>query len=166
MIDANPFELADPDVVSDEDHDGAEDGEDDAKYTRGSRDGESGICDGDGDGAPGGDGGGGKGADVGVDVDDAGVGFGEEHEHGWGEEDGDDGAEALGHPLLVRWGTEEEADAEVGDEVGGLVGAEGGDGAAEQVEALCVTGSPVFAFCGAAEDDLGGLGSGGEGSDI
>lgn len=166
MVDADPLELADPDVVPDEHHDGAKDGEHNAEDAARGRDRERRIGDRDRDRAPGRDRGRGEGAGFGVDVDDTRVRFSEEDKHGRREEDGDNGAGALGEPLLVWRGAEEEANAEVGDEVGGLVRADGADGAAEQIKSLRLARGPVFALGGAAKDDLGSLGCGGERSDI
>ncbi len=63
-------------------------------------------------------------------VVDAGVGGGEEHKDGGRDEHGAEGAETLGEPLLLGRRVEEKADAEIAGEVGRLVGADAGKGAA------------------------------------
>lgn len=119
-----------------------------------------------GHGAPRGHGGRLEGAAGSSGVVYAGVGGGEEDEDGGCNEDGAEGPDTLGKPLLPGRGAEEEADAEVAREVCGLVGAHTGEGATEEVQGLRLGNGPALGFGGAAEDDLRGFGGTGEGSDV
>ena len=166
MIGFDPFETADPDVVTDNDHDGSEDCEADCEDAGRLGDGEGRVRNCDSRGAPCGDGGHSEGAVCSFYINDARIGGSEELEHGWGKENGDDGADTLGHPLEFGGCAEQEASSEIGDQVSGLVGAHGGKSSTEEIEALGVLDAPSFALGSATEDDLGGFGGGGEGSDI
>ena len=116
----HPLEAADPDVVADEDHEGAEGSESNGEVAGRGRDGEGGVSDGHGGGTPTRHAGNTEGASLGVDVDDARVGGGEEGEHGRGKEDGDDGSEGLSKPLVDRGRAEEETGTEIADKISGL----------------------------------------------
>ena len=116
----HPLEAADPDVVADEDHEGAEGSEGDGEVARRWRDGECRISDGDCGGTPAGYTGNTKGASFGVDVDDAWVGGSEEGEHGRGKEDGNDRSEGLSEPLVNRGSAEEETGTEIADKISSL----------------------------------------------
>lgn len=152
--------------MADDDHESAENSKHDGEDTGALGDGERRVGDGDGGRAPCGDRGTGERAGLGFHVNDAGVSLDEEDEHGRSKEDRDDRAQTLGNPLLLGVCAEEETDAEVTDQIGGLVSSNGGERASEKVKALGVLGAPVLALCGATEDDLGGLGRGGERGDV
>lgn len=158
MVLSDPLKTTDPDIVSDDDHDTAEDGEDNGKDATGCWDWEGRISDGDRNGLPCGDRGSGEGARFGFIVYDAGIGLAEEHKHCRCEKDGDNGADALCEPLLLGRCAEQETDAKVGNQISSLVRPDTGKSTAEQVEPLSVFGGPVLALGSTAEDDLGGFG--------
>ena len=99
---------------------------------------------------------------VSIDIDDTRVSGGEEDEQRRGKEDGDDRTNGLGEPLLLGRRAEEETDAEIANKVGSLVSSHGGERTAEQVEALSLLRSPALTLGSTTEDDLRGLGSGGQ----
>ena len=113
VVGADPLEAADPDVVAQQHHEGAEDAEDDGEDAGRARDRERRVGDRDRDRAPGRDRGRRERARVRVDVDDARVRGREELEHGRGEENGDDGTDALCEPLLVWRCAQKESGSEV-----------------------------------------------------
>lgn len=152
--------------VSNDDHDGAEDGKDDRKDTgaRGNR--ERLVGHSLSNRTPRGDGGSGEGASFSVEVNDAGIGLCEQHEHGRRHEHGDDRSETLCNPLLERRRTKQETDTEVTGQVGCLVGAHGSKRTAEQVETFSMGLLLMLALGCATEDDLRCLGGSGKGRDV
>lgn len=161
-----PLPLANPNVVAKQHHERAKDGEDNGEDTGRLGDGERRIRDSHGCGAPRRDGRSGELARLGRWIENAGIRGCEEDEHGRGEEDGDEGADTLGEPLLHRWCTEEEPDAEVTSQIGGLIGADVCECTTEEVETLGTSDVPAFALCGATEDDLRRFGGGRKRSDV
>lgn len=97
-----------------------------------------------------------------VGVDDAGVGGGEEDEHARGKENGDQGADGLGDPLLQRRGAEEETSTEIRSKVGGHIGSAGGDTSSNEIEALCILDGVTVAGSSTTKDELRSFGGGGE----
>jgi hypothetical protein len=118
----HPLPLADPDVVADDNHKRAEDGEDDGEDTGRGGDGERRVSDGHSGSTPCGNGGDGESTRLGVDVDDAGVCGCEELEHCWREEDSYDCADTLGEPLLDGRSAEQESSTEIARQIGRLIG--------------------------------------------
>lgn len=99
-------------------------------------------------------------------IQDARIRSREQNEHSGSEEDGDDGTQTLGNPLLYWRRPEKETHAEVGRQVGRLVGAHVGESTTQQVQLLRVCDAPALALGCAAEDDLRSLGGGSERGDV
>jgi hypothetical protein len=153
-------------VVTDYDHDGTEDGEDDGKNTTAGWHWELWVGHGHCDSSPGGDGWSAERTGLGVDVQNARVGLCEKHEERWSQEDCNNRSKTLGDPLLLRRGLEQETNTEVADKIGRLVGADGRKRATEQVESLSVFDFPALALGGATKNDLRGLRRCGQWGDV
>lgn len=156
-------------VMAEHDLEHGDDAHDDGEDAALKRDGDAGVGNGLGDGGPGGHGGNQEGAlhasglllrgDILVD---ARIGRGEEHKQAGAEPDGNKGADGLGNPLLDGGGTDEEAGPEVTDERGSHVSATRSKRTGNKVDLLRMLDSVAAVRSGTTEDELRGLGGGGE----
>lgn len=95
-------------------------------------------------------------------VEDTRVGFHKQNEHAGGQEHGHNRANGLSVPLELGGSAQQETNAEVDHKIGALASGTGGDGTSDQVHALGSLGDVSSSGGGASENELGGLGCGGE----